>query len=338
MSWRVAVLGAALLAAAVMGFVQYDESVATCCHDNALYLVAGKSLATGQGYKILSLPEQPAQTKYPPLFPFLLSWAWRIAPAFPAVLAWAYALTWVWLPVFVWIGWRYFRISGVPEEAAVLLAAGLALQPHLSIISQSILADVVYAVFAWGALLVLGGNPLAAGALAALAILTKTSGVAVLGAGVLFFALRRRWRDLAIFAALPLAALVAWVAWSSGARMATTDRNLLYYVDYLGLYRRYASLADVPGIAWHNFSVLLSSYGAMVVYNNELSGIIFQFSRLVGIFSVIGLVRRARRVGMEPGLWFGIFFSLQAILWNFPPDPRLACPVLPLIWLGFREE
>src|SRR5439155_18787274 len=55
-------------------------------HDDGIYVVTAKALATGQGYRIISLPYEPAQTKYPPLYPFLLSVIWRAYPGFPGNL------------------------------------------------------------------------------------------------------------------------------------------------------------------------------------------------------------------------------------------------------------
>src|SRR5689334_6130608 len=52
-------------------------------HDDSIYVTTAKSLATGEGYRIISLPYEPAQTKYPPFFPFLLSLIWRAYPQFP---------------------------------------------------------------------------------------------------------------------------------------------------------------------------------------------------------------------------------------------------------------
>ena len=42
-------------------------------HDDSIYWVSGRSLAMGDGYRIESLPGQPYQTKYPPLYPALLA-------------------------------------------------------------------------------------------------------------------------------------------------------------------------------------------------------------------------------------------------------------------------
>src|SRR5277367_129217 len=46
-------------------------------HDDGLLFSSAKSLADGAGYRIPSLPENPNQTKYPPLYPALLGLIWR---------------------------------------------------------------------------------------------------------------------------------------------------------------------------------------------------------------------------------------------------------------------
>ena len=69
-------------------------------HDDSLYYVAAKGLASGAGYRILNLPTEPFQTKYPPGYPFFLSLAWRLQPAFPANLKLAMLLNWLVFPAF----------------------------------------------------------------------------------------------------------------------------------------------------------------------------------------------------------------------------------------------
>ena len=53
-------------------------------HDDAIYVILGRSLASGAGYRYTHLPGSPSATHYPPLYPALLSVLWRIAPRFPA--------------------------------------------------------------------------------------------------------------------------------------------------------------------------------------------------------------------------------------------------------------
>lgn len=76
--------------------------------DDAVYFVTAKAIAEGSGYRILSLPDEPYQTKYPPLFPLLLSCAWKLNPSFPANLPLALLFVWPIFPLYLLIAWRLF--------------------------------------------------------------------------------------------------------------------------------------------------------------------------------------------------------------------------------------
>src|SRR5258708_24102589 len=54
--------------------------------DDGLLLFAGKSLHDSGGYRIASLPGQPYQPKYPPLYPLLLSGLWSLDGRSPETL------------------------------------------------------------------------------------------------------------------------------------------------------------------------------------------------------------------------------------------------------------
>src|SRR5215472_14975683 len=82
-------------------------------HDDAVYLVSAKSLAGNSGYRILSLPERPFQTKYPPVLPFLLSLIWRLDPRFPENLPKVTALCWSLLPLYLFLVYRFLRAWGL---------------------------------------------------------------------------------------------------------------------------------------------------------------------------------------------------------------------------------
>ena len=41
--------------------------------DDGIYTVLAKSLATGQGYRYLHIPDAPNATHYPPLYPLFLA-------------------------------------------------------------------------------------------------------------------------------------------------------------------------------------------------------------------------------------------------------------------------
>src|SRR5215471_427636 len=79
--------GLALLLALLMGATSFGLWLPDICgvvHDDAIYVVTAKALAEGDGYRLIHLPGTPRQTKYPPLFPALLAFLWKLDPHFPA--------------------------------------------------------------------------------------------------------------------------------------------------------------------------------------------------------------------------------------------------------------
>src|ERR1051325_8907984 len=77
--------------------------------DDALYWLGAKSLADGQGYRIPSLPGAPFQTKYPPLYPWMLTAVWKLDRVFPQNLRWALLMSWLLLPVYLWLARSLLR-------------------------------------------------------------------------------------------------------------------------------------------------------------------------------------------------------------------------------------
>ncbi len=59
------------------------DRVAGMLLDDAWYVLLAKSLASGQGYRLINSPGAHILPLYPPGFPFLLSFVFRIAPQFP---------------------------------------------------------------------------------------------------------------------------------------------------------------------------------------------------------------------------------------------------------------
>ena len=51
--------------------------------DDGIYAVVAKSLSEGEGYRLISLPTAPEQTKYPFLYSYILSLLWGLYPEFP---------------------------------------------------------------------------------------------------------------------------------------------------------------------------------------------------------------------------------------------------------------
>ena len=65
------------------GYWSSNKEVLGLFHDDGIYAVVAKSLSDGVGYRIISLPTAPDQTKYPFLYSYILSWLWSLYPKFP---------------------------------------------------------------------------------------------------------------------------------------------------------------------------------------------------------------------------------------------------------------
>ncbi len=52
-------------------------------HDDGVYVSNARALAEGHGYRLINFPGEPNQTKYPIVYPFLLSILWFFNPTFP---------------------------------------------------------------------------------------------------------------------------------------------------------------------------------------------------------------------------------------------------------------
>src|SRR5690349_1689748 len=138
-------------------------------HDDGIYVVTAKALATGHGYHIISLPGEIAQTKYPILFPALLAAVWKLSPEFPVNLFWLklvpFACTLVWGA----LAYRLFRDETGSTPVAIALTGWMAMAPWVLFLGTALLSETLFAALVTGALLLLGRLERGAGGWAAVA-------------------------------------------------------------------------------------------------------------------------------------------------------------------------
>ena len=182
-------------------------------HDDALMFVTAQGIAQGHGYRISSLPENPYQTKYPPLYPAYLSLVWMLNPNFPDNLATATLFTWPWLVVCLVLAWAMYRQDGFPVKRALLLTAMLGLSPYMVLFGGMLLSEVFFTCFVLAALLLArrqgNGAIILAGLAAACAYLARTAGIALVISVPALLLSKRDWRRAALFLAASLPAVGA---------------------------------------------------------------------------------------------------------------------------------
>jgi hypothetical protein len=135
----------ALVSWSALAFAIANPNLAGLYHDDGIYLVCSKSLATGSGYRIISLPEQPYQTKYPILLPLVLAPVWWLAPDFPANIRWFQVVILAFSVLLLFLAHHLFEKVFKLEPIHRWLVIGLlVLNPALLSASQWILSEIFY--------------------------------------------------------------------------------------------------------------------------------------------------------------------------------------------------
>ncbi len=299
--------------------------------DDSLYYAGAKAIANGTGYKIFSLPAEPYQTKYPPLYPLYLSLAWLANPSFPSNLTIAIALSWLSLPAILILLYKL--------RQPWLILALVATNPYVLFYASNIGSELFFLTILLAAILSAEKHlPLQAGLLGGAAYLARTAGIAFLPAAILYFLIRRRPRDAAWFSIGMLPAIVGWTVWCHLHQAPGHDIVTLCYTSYTGYQFFNVGWDNFTVVLWKNLDALLEAMGSFVFPQmlNGLAGkVILQ---PIAIAMILGCVRLVRRGELLLYAIFGLFSSAMLLVWHFPPNQRFILPLTPLLLAGFVSE
>ena len=313
-------------------------------HDDSIYWVSARSLAEGRGYRILSLPGQLYQTKYPPLWPLALATIWKIDPRFPENLKLGMALAWLMLPAFVAVAWRWFGSAGFGLRARLAMCAAICLSPAVVFFSTCLFSDLAFSALLLAAILAIqcaerrAWVALPAGLLGAAAYLVKTGALPLLIAGPLWLVLRKKFRAAAVFFLAMVPAVGGWSLWVRDHLPHSTDIVSLYYADYLGYQRLCVGWRDLPVVMWRNLDGVFHGITGFLMCELSDSPWGVFLSRALAIAALAGAVRLARRRGISVYHWFAAGYLAILLVWHFPPNERFLMPVFPLLLAGFATE
>jgi hypothetical protein len=351
-----AVLGAAALAALYLALAVRTPVSLGFFGDDAVYATTARALAEGRGYRNLSIPGEPLQTKYPPLYPALLSLAFRARPDFPAnfpLLLVPGALAGAGALALCALYWR--RVLGSSPRATLALALLAALSPALLAFSRYAMSEFVYMLFASAALLCLdaraprdgarGSTPwlLLGAALAACAVLTRTIGISLAAAAIAAPLLRRRFTDAALVAAVLLAFLLPWWSWQARAAAANGALGTAFLVGHELGYSSWLPEGPIEavGVAVQNLLRLVFGLGwfQLALPESFVRAAIAQGgARLVLLHAVCwstfaciawGFVRSARG-GLRTLHFYAAIYGAMILVWTFSPY-RFLVPWTPFL-------
>jgi hypothetical protein len=309
-------------------------------HDDAVYWVSALSLARGEGYKIAHLPEQPAQTKYPPLYPALLSLVWRFTGSFPQNLNAVAALQWCFVPLVLAAAWLYFRKYQFTGVQAYVIVLVMAVGPMTAIFATAPMTELPFTAVILAVLLLIEARDelsvrraLLAGMLAAAAFLIRTNALAFAVSVPFLLVITRKYRPAVAFM-LPLAAATAgWLSWCAAHAYPSHDNILSYYTSYVNFYIRTFSLSDLPQRVWVNADALIEALAGLILFTTGQELWIRVVAWVMTAVATAGTVILFRR-GLRHYCVFAVVFIVLLLFWQYPPDKRFVYPLLPLYIAG----
>lgn len=344
----------AMLAALAVFYWLGLTSLAGLVHDDVVYLVTGKALAEGLGYRMISWPGAPFEIGYPPLYPLLLAAVWKLFPVFPANL-WAFkSLNILCALVTLPLTYRLVvKTYGAPPVQGWLTAGLLALSSFYITFMDLTMSEPLYVALSVLALLVIeplaeaqprARTPWAIAAIVLLPILTRSIGLVLAAGVVLWLLLQRRFR-LALSSAGAIAVLNApWLAWSWYAKhQAQTSWD---YVSWVGSNTGGFSPAALLGDLAHNAVSLVTQavpevvapvlqHAALlhVVARLHLGALPFLLGLLVTAVTLLGLWQLGRERLRLLHIYLAAYVALILV---YPWDPaRFVMALAPLLLFAF---
>jgi len=316
-------------------------------HDDGVYVVTAKALAEGKGYAIDSLPDATPQTKYPPLFPLLLSFIWRVNPHFPGNIVALRALPFVSLLAWLWLIFVFAR-SRIGETPALWICFLVAANQWVIYTSSIVMTESLFGLLTLGSVWLLEklvrSDSVFVGAaaigLAVLAYATRTAGVVVFGTGVVTLLLARRWRALVVFALAAVASAGLWSGWQRKSQPAATSIENYYsaqnYRDSAVTSPRFR-LPDKVRIVGQNVVYLFTAplrLFSVPVFRADFAILptLLLLYWLNGVFW-LGAAHGMSKLPVSARLFTG-FYLAMILLWVWHPD-RLLLPVLPFLLFAF---
>jgi len=257
-----------VVAAASLVYLLRLDRAAGLMVDDAWYILLARSLAAGEGYRLVSSATVPIQPVVPPGFAALLAPVFVISPSFPANL---FLLKAVSIAAMAAVGaatcYYATQFRRVPESMAAAVAVATVLTPALVFLATStVMPEAVFTLAQLLTVLALDragragraggvGAAALAGVLAAVSVLLRSAGVAMLAAGLVYLLATRSWRRALAFSAAAAVCLVPWTAYSR-AHAPTADEaashggTIAYaYSDLLAMRRAGEPAAGRAGVA-----------------------------------------------------------------------------------------
>ena len=319
-----------------VGLLALNQALVGVFYDDGLYAGLATALASGLGYVHPNLPGLPGAVHYPPLYPVVLTPFFGLLGVHAAAAA-GKALNALFSAgaagLIAWHVTKSDLLGTLPERlrrwvpAALVFAAAIAI-PVLA--TQTVLfAEPLFAVLL--ALAVMATDqqksPWLIGVAGALALLTRSIGIAIV-AGVVCFLLVRRTpvRALVPMVVPPVVAAIGWSLWVAVHKSQIDPALALGY----GTYFAHLSQAGLSAIGTNvpDLSRPLEGLAFGWIPVRWLYEIVSMLALGIGLFGLALFTRRSA-IGFVL-----IFYLIILAVWPHPPD-RFLWAILPWLVLAW---
>lgn len=338
-------------------------------HDDTIFVTTAKALASGQGYRIISMPNEPVQVKYPPFYPFLLSLVWRVYPQFPENVTPMMLLSIIATVSFLGLSWQYLvNESYASRWQALLIVALAAINWRVLVLGTTVYSEMVYASLSVGGLSLaeMYGKGrkgwitgIGSGVLMGLAFLTRTSGVVLLIAVASYYILHKQfWKRLPPVLVGGLFVL-GWVGWCYAHSPKAVSQGTAYYASTSYLHDFSAVIAEEQAISNSSglmafSSVVATNFFMLILMSVPMVCLGLDYNWIQGsggdffllrfgliLFAFIFLVKGFMRLRLGAfrllHLYVVLYLALH-LVWPYTSYDRFLMPLLPFLLLFFIAE
>jgi hypothetical protein len=338
--WRLglAIVGALALAA---GLAVVDTRPVGVMHDDAMYVILARALASGEGYRNLNLPGAPAATHFPPGYPALLAVVSFVAPAFPASLVAFKALNALCLAAAAVLVTRFARARAMSGGWALGVGIASAVSVPLLVLGSMVLSEPFFLALLLALLPALESfverpssrsRGLLLGVALAACVLVRSHGIVLLPALVIVLLQRRRWRDAAIVTSAALACLLPWQLWSAAQGGLLPEPLLGNYGSYAGWWMRGAHVMGAGMVPATLAKTVPETLEMLAVLFSPMRAGVARTATGLALAALAGTGAWSMRRRAPVTLLFLAGYAGIVLLWPFNPA-RFVWGVWPLLLL-----
>ena len=296
--------------------------------DDAIYVVLAKSLATGEGFRMINMPGSPHATHFPPGYPFLLAALWKIYPTFPDNIVVFKFVNAVFLACTAFGTYRLCRgrLGVGPAGSAVAALIGT-ISVVVLVVTGVVLSEPMFMALMIPTLLATERaaergdlrTATAAGAMLGALSLVRTVGVFALPAAVLVMLARRHWRATAALVLAALVFIVPWQLWVSvyqGEMPAPFVGKYGSYGPWLAEGYRAGGVPFAKAVLLKNANELFGFLGYVTL---PVPPVLPRFVSLGTVLGLMGLGAFMLRSRVPVTIIYLLGYGTVILLWPFEP-------------------